>query len=170
MPSAKVSAWSRVMGAPSCWLAIMLATRQLVRRRLYLGVQVLDGVGHPGDQPAAANGDHHGIGAFQLVQNFQADGPLAGDDLIVIKGVDKGSPSLLLELEGGGVGVVVGPFTRRTSAPNCLVASTLLMGAPSGMQIRDLIPLWVAAMATPWAWFPACRPGCRAASPPRRAG
>ena len=77
---------------------------------LYLRPQALDGKGHAGDQAAAAHRHDDRIQIRQLVQNFQADGPLAGDDLIVIKGVDEGGPSLLLELEGGGVGVVVGPF------------------------------------------------------------
>ena len=107
---------------------------------LYLGVQVLDGVGHPGDQPAAANGDHHGVGAFQLVQNFQADGPLAGDNLIVIKGVDEGGPSLLLELEGGGVGVVVGPFHQADLCPQLFSGLHLADGGSVGHADQGFDP------------------------------
>lgn len=47
------------------------------------------------------------------------------------------------------------PSTKMTSAPNALVASTLEIGALSGIQIEALIPCFWAANATPCAWLPA---------------
>ncbi len=35
------------------------------------------------------------------------------------------------------------------------MASTLLMGAPAGMQMTEGMPSRAADRAMPWAWFPA---------------
>jgi hypothetical protein len=51
--------------------------------------------------------------------------------------------------------------------PKAFVASTLLMGAPSGMQTTLRMPMREAARATPWAWLPALQammPACRCSS------
>ncbi len=60
-----------------------------------------DVVGYAGDEAAAANGDKHCIqvGAaqfLQLLQHFHCHRALAGDDIGVVKGVDKGQPLLFL--------------------------------------------------------------------------
>ena len=44
---------------------------------------------------------------------------------------------------------------NRTCAPYALVACTLGIGAPSGMNTVELRPSSEAASATPWAWLPA---------------
>ena len=75
---------------------------------LDLRAQGLDGKGNAGDQSAAAHRHHHSIHIRQLVQNFQADRALPGNDLLVIVGVDKGHVVLLLQLHGLIVGFVVG--------------------------------------------------------------
>ena len=75
---------------------------------LYLRPQALDGKGHAGDQAAAAHRHDDCIQIRQLVQNFQTDGALACNDLLVIVGVDKGHAGLFLQLHGLVVGIVVG--------------------------------------------------------------
>ena len=76
----------------------------------YIGIEVFDGVGHPGNQSTAADGDHNGVGIFQFIQDLQADGALAGNDFVVIKGMDECGAGIFLELEGSGIGVVIGAF------------------------------------------------------------
>ena len=71
---------------------------------------MFDGVGHPGNQSTAADGDHNGVGIFQFIQDLQADGALAGNDFVVIKGMDECGAGIFLELEGSGIGVVIGAF------------------------------------------------------------
>ena len=44
---------------------------------------------------------------FELVEKLQADGPLTGDDVLVVEGVDEHAALLLLELERAVVGVIV---------------------------------------------------------------
>ena len=75
---------------------------------LDLRPQGLDGKGNAGDQSAAAHRHHHSVHIRQLVKDFQADGALPGDDLLVIVGVDKGHVVLLLQLHGLIVGFIVG--------------------------------------------------------------
>ena len=75
---------------------------------LDIGLQALDGKGHAGDEAAAAHRHDDGIDVGQLVQNFQTDGALPRDDLLIVVGVDEGHAGLLLQLHGLVVGVVVG--------------------------------------------------------------
>ena len=75
---------------------------------LDLRAQALDGKGHAGDQAASAHRHDDCIQIRQLVQNFQTDGALACNDLLVIIGVDKGHAGLFLQLHGLVVGVIVG--------------------------------------------------------------
>ena len=68
---------------------------------------MLNGIGDTGNQPAAADGDDNGIYIRELFQDFQADGTLAGDDVLVVEGMYEGEVLLLLELAGLGIGVVL---------------------------------------------------------------
>ena len=81
-------------------------------RRLYaidldVGGDGLDGAGHAGDQSAAADGHDHRVHVAHFVHDFQTDGALAGDDVLVVKGVDEGVALLLFQLQGLVVGVVI---------------------------------------------------------------
>ena len=75
---------------------------------LDLRAQGLDGKGDAGNQSAAAHRHHHSVHIRQLVENFQTNRALPGDDLLVIVGVNKGHVVLLLQLHGLVVGFVVG--------------------------------------------------------------
>ena len=79
---------------------------------LYVGAQALDGKCHAGNQPAAADGYHHGVHIGQLIQNLQPDGTLPGNDQLVIVGVDKGHTGFLLQLHRAVVGVIVGALDQ----------------------------------------------------------
>ena len=79
---------------------------------LYVGAQALDGKRHAGNQPAAADGHHHGVHIGQLIQNLQPDGALPGNDQLVIVGVDKGHTGFLLQLHRAVVGVIVGALDQ----------------------------------------------------------
>ena len=71
-------------------------------------LEALDGKGHAGDEAAAAHRHDDRIHVGQLVQDFQTDGALTRDDLLVVVGVDEGHAGLGLQLDGLVVGVVVG--------------------------------------------------------------
>src|SRR5699024_5983732 len=82
--------------------------RRLDAVDLDVGPQALDGEGDARDQPAAPDGDDHRIQVGQLVQDLQADGPLPGNDQLVVVRVDEGHARLGLEADRVVVGVVVG--------------------------------------------------------------
>ena len=71
-------------------------------------LQALDGEGHAGNESAASHRHDDGVHIGQLVENFEADGPLTGNDLLVVVGVDEGHARFFLQLHGLVVGVVVG--------------------------------------------------------------
>ena len=75
---------------------------------LYLRPQALDGKGHAGDQAAAAHRHNDRIHIRQLIQNFQTNGSLPRDDLLIVIGVDKGHAGLFLQLHSLVVGIIVG--------------------------------------------------------------
>jgi len=60
----------------------------------------------PGDQPATADRDEDGVEAGGLLGQFEADGPLSGDHVGVVEGVDERQSSLLGEFQR----VLVGPL------------------------------------------------------------
>ena len=55
---------------------------------------------------------HDGFGVGQLVKDLEADGPLPGNDEVVVIRVDEGHAGLLLQLDGAVVGVVVGALDQ----------------------------------------------------------
>ena len=63
---------------------------------LDLRLEALDGEGHAGDESAAAHRHDNGIHIGQLVENFEADGTLTGNDLLVVVGVYEGHARLFL--------------------------------------------------------------------------
>ena len=75
---------------------------------LDVGLQALDGKCHAGDESAAAHRHDDSVHIGQLVENFEADSTLTGDDLLVVVGVDEGHARFFLQLHGLVVGVVVG--------------------------------------------------------------
>ncbi len=55
---------------------------------LDLGIRNLQTGRDSADQPAAADGTEDGFDVWQILQNFQRDGALSGDDLFVVVGRD----------------------------------------------------------------------------------
>jgi hypothetical protein len=123
---------------------------------LHDGFRLLTGTGDAGDEAAATDRHDHGIHIVERVHDLEADRALAGDDILVVVGMYERGARLLLETHGLVVRIVVG--ARERASPRHRgrrVFSTFMIGAPSGMQTMLLTPMWVAASATPWAWFPA---------------
>ena len=75
---------------------------------LDVGLQALDGEGHAGNESAASHRHDDGVHIGQLVENFEADGALTGNDLLVVVGVDEGHARFFLQFHGLVVGIVVG--------------------------------------------------------------
>ncbi len=74
--------------------------------------QLLDIGRHPGNQPAAANGQENGMNRLVvLTQDFHADGALPGDDIRVVIGMDKHHAGFAFQrqcvLVGIGIGIAV---------------------------------------------------------------
>ena len=74
---------------------------------LDIGAQALDGKGHTGQQTAAAHGHHNSFHIGQLIQNFQANGTLTGNDQLIIIGVDEGHACFFLQFHSAVMGVIV---------------------------------------------------------------
>ena len=56
---------------------------------LALGVEGFDGKCHTGNQAAAAHGDNDCIYLGKLIEQFQADASLPGDDILIVERVDE---------------------------------------------------------------------------------
>jgi hypothetical protein len=67
---------------------------------------LLDGGCHAGNEAAAADGDKDVGEIRHLLQDLQADGPLAGHDQIIIEGVDKEGTALPAGGHGSGIGLI----------------------------------------------------------------
>ena len=74
---------------------------------LDLRAQGLDSKGNAGDQSAAANGDDHCVHVCHLIQNFQTDGALTGDDVFIVERMNKGVVVFFLKLHSLVVGIVI---------------------------------------------------------------
>ena len=59
-----------------------------------LGIGFLEGAGDAADEAAAADGDDDGFEVGNLLEEFEADGALAGDDFGVVEGMDEGAALL----------------------------------------------------------------------------
>lgn len=55
------------------------------------GIGFLEGTGDSADESAAPNGHDHGFNIRHLLEQFEADGALAGDDFRVVEGMDEGA-------------------------------------------------------------------------------
>ena len=60
---------------------------------LDVGLQALDGEGHAGDESAAAHRHDDSVHIGQLVENFEPDGTLTGNDLLVVVGAPRTAAS-----------------------------------------------------------------------------
>ncbi len=95
--------------------ALAAPERGLHRRDLFgldpdypdLGVLRLDRERNAGDQAPASHRDNDGVKVGALLEQFQPQRPLAGDDLGIVEGMDEGQPALGFDLPGVGVSFVV---------------------------------------------------------------
>ncbi len=72
-----------------------------------LGVGLLEGAGDAADEAAAADGDDDGFDVGDLLEQFEADGALAADDLGVVEGMDEGAALFDAAAHGFFAGLVV---------------------------------------------------------------
>ena len=115
-----------------------------------LGAHGLDVVGHASNQPAAANGDKHGIErALVLAQQLHGDGALAGNHLGVVKRVNKGQPLRLLQRERMLVGVRITVAPQHHLAPQGLDRLDLHGGCGDGHDDHRAAPQFVSAQGHP---------------------
>src|SRR5207253_6379424 len=70
-------------------------------------LRFVDVEGDAADQSAAADGNEDRVDGFQAGENLESDGPLSGDDLRIVVGVDEGRSSFLLRRERFEVGLAV---------------------------------------------------------------
>src|ERR1035437_155800 len=71
------------------------------------GIGLIERAGEAADEPAAADGDDDGFDVGDLLEQFEADGALAGDDLGVVEGVDEGAAFFNAAAQGLFAGFVV---------------------------------------------------------------
>ena len=83
--------------------------RRLHAVDLAVRLQVLDGIGHARNQPAAADRHQHRVHVRHLLQDFQAHRALACDHVRVVEGMHKGHPLLLAQVLGVRACVVIRP-------------------------------------------------------------
>ena len=86
-------------------------------------IHLFDGKCDAGNESAATHGNDDGVHVFELGQDFQADRSLPGNDVFVVKGVDKGQLTLFLKLQRAFIGVVVDAGHKaelRSVAARCL--------------------------------------------------
>ena len=81
-----------------------------------------------GDQPPARDGDDGGGKVADLVADFQAEGPLPGNDIGMIEGWHQGHAFVADEPVHLLLGIVWDWPTIRTSAPRARMPSTLFCG------------------------------------------
>ena len=81
--------------------------RRLHSDDLNFRIGFLDGAGDAADQSASADGDHHRLDFRMLLQHFKSEGALAGDDRVVIEGMDESEMLLLAAPDGFFTGLVV---------------------------------------------------------------
>ena len=122
----------------------------------HVGAQRLDRGRDAGDEASASGGYDDRLDFGALLDDLEAAGALAGDDVDVVERVDQHRPGLLGELAGPraaprrwrcrGSG-----RRRRTRGWRAPWGSAL----PAGMNTVALMPSICAASATPCAWLPA---------------
>ena len=70
-------------------------------------VQLFDCESDAGGEPASPDRDDDRVDVMQLVHDFQSDGALSGDDVFVVKRMNKDCAGFFDGLNRGGVGVVI---------------------------------------------------------------
>ena len=105
----------------------------------------------------AAAGERHEDGGEvgAVLDQLEAGGALAGDDVAVVEGRDLGEA--LGRRRGGGDSAAASSWVRpamRTSAPRARIAATLAAGTRADMQTTARRPRARAAKATARPWLP----------------
>src|ERR1700728_1799155 len=72
-----------------------------------LRIAFLNGAGHAADEAAAADGNHDRFQAGNLLKQLEADGPLPGDDRVIVEGVEESEPVGFALANGFRAGLVV---------------------------------------------------------------
>ena len=67
----------------------------------------LDGAGDAADQAAAADGDYDHLNFGMLLQHFESERALAGDDRVIVERMDESEMLLLAAPDGFFAGFVV---------------------------------------------------------------
>ena len=70
-------------------------------------IQRFDGESHTRNQTAAANRHYYSLYIRQLVDNFQSDGALPGDDILIIERMNEGVAMLIFQFQRLLVGIIV---------------------------------------------------------------
>ena len=108
MPSAMVASAAMVTGCAG--LAGAQHGGQLFRLDAddaNFGIGLLEGAGDAADEAAAADGHDDGFDVGDLLEQFEADGALAGDDFGVVEGMDEGAALFDAAAQGFVAGFVV---------------------------------------------------------------
>ena len=110
----------------------------------------------PGGEAAAADRQHERLDVGQLLRELEPDRPLAGDHVAVLERVDERRTGAARVLEAPRPAPRRTPPRRgRSRRRTTGVASTLAIGASSGMKTVAVIPSSRAARATACPWLPA---------------
>ena len=110
--------------------------RRLHPDHLHMGVEQLGQGGHPGGQPAPANGHQNHVHIGQILEDLVGDGALARGHGEVVKGVNVGQPLLLTQLGGQGRRVVKGLPLKDDPGPVVLGVIHLHQGGGGGHDHR----------------------------------
>ena len=122
---------------------------------LNAGIEGLDCKCDTRNQSAAADRHDHCVDIGKVGQDFQTDGALTGDNILVVIRMDEGLAGFLLNLDCAGIGIIINAFDQHNF---CAVALGCLNFGDGG-ACRDadgrLNAVAFAASATPCAWLPA---------------
>ncbi len=55
------------------------------------GTDLPDGICNAGNQTAASDRNHNGVDSVQIIQNFQRNCALTGDNVLIVKGMYRGT-------------------------------------------------------------------------------
>ena len=88
---------------------------------LHVGPQTFHIGSNSTDQPSATDGDVNGIrGTGTLAKDLHANGPLSGDHIRVVKGMDEAEVLDFASAARLGIGLVVGLAMKKNLAPQLL--------------------------------------------------
>ena len=75
-------------------------------------VQSFDRHGNAGSKSAAADGNDNSFSIGEFLINFKSDGSLSGNDLFIIKGMNKDCTALFGFFSCGGISIVIDPVNQ----------------------------------------------------------